>query len=63
MKTRSQTKKEQEAMVAEFTPKFFESSSKAWMANKERYDQAMYRYKDGSSTLRRSKRLQEKESK
>ncbi len=63
MKTRSQTKQEEEKMIAEFTQKFFEESSKAWLANKEKYGQNMYRYKPGAFQepgLRRSKRLLEK---
>ncbi len=31
--------------TSEFTQEFFESSSKAWKANKVRYGQAMYKYK------------------
>ena len=63
MKTRNQQKQEEQMMIAEFTQKFFEESSKAWLANKEKYGQNMYRYKAGAfqePTLRRSKRLLEK---
>ena len=65
-KTRNQTKKEEQAMVAEFTHQFFEDSSKAWMANKEKYGQNMYRYKPAAFQEpqpvlpRRSKRLMER---
>ena len=45
MKTRNQQKQEEEGMVAEFTHKFFEDASKAWLANKEKYGQNMYRYR------------------
>ncbi len=65
-KTRSQIKQEEDAMVAEFTHRFFEESSKAWMANKEKYGQNMYRYKRAAFQEpippRRSKRLLEKET-
>lgn len=65
-KTRNQVKQEEEAMVAEFTHQFFEESSKAWMANKEKYGQNMYRYKRAAFqepvAIRRSKRLLEKEA-
>ena len=53
-------------MVAEFTHQFFEDSSKAWMANKEKYGQNMYRYKPAAFQEpqpvlpRRSKRLMER---
>ena len=63
MKTRSQTKQQEEKMIAEFTHKFFEESSKAWLANKEKYGQNMYRYKPDAFQEpgpRRSKRLLEK---
>lgn len=64
MKTRQQQKKEEEALVAEFTHKFFEDSSKAWLANKEKYGENMYRYKpdafDAPLSPRKSKRLLEK---
>lgn len=67
MKTRSQQKEEKEQeqrMTADFTHQFFEDASKAWLANKERYGQNMYRYKREAFqeplTLRRSKRLLEK---
>ena len=67
MKTRSQLKKEEEAMIAEFTPQFFDESSKAWMANKEKYGQNMYRYKRAAFQEpihpRRSERLKQKERK
>jgi hypothetical protein len=68
MKTRNQIKQEEEAKLAEFTPKFFDNSSKAWMKNKVR-DGLMYKYKPAafqeplalsSPPLRRSKRLLEK---
>lgn len=66
MKTRNQVKQQEEAMTAEFTHQFFEDSSKAWMANKEKYGQNMYRYKRAAFqepiSIRRSKRLLEKES-
>jgi len=71
-KTRNQVKQEEEAMVAEFTHQFFEESSKAWMMNKEKYGQNMYRYKRGAfqepiegqtPTTRRSKRILEKNTK
>lgn len=70
--TRNQQKQQEQAMVAEFTHQFFEDSSKAWMANKEKYGQNMYRYKRGAfqepvvvhkGQQRRSKRLLEKEAK
>lgn len=65
MKTRNQVKKEEEEMIAEFTQEFFEESSKAWLANKEKYGQNMYRYKRGAFQepvlIRRSKRILEKE--
>jgi len=65
MKTRNQVKKEEDAMIAEFTQQFFEDSSKAWLANKEKYGQNMYRYKRAAFQepveIRRSKRLLEKE--
>lgn len=51
-------------MIAEFTQKFFEKSSKAWLANKERYGQNMYRYKREAFQEpfpRRSKRLLERD--
>lgn len=64
-KTRNQQKQEEQMMVAEFTHQFFEDSSKAWMANKEKYGQNMYRYKRAAFqepvVIRRSKRLLEKE--
>lgn len=63
MKTRNQQKQEEQKMIAEFTQKFFEDSSKAWLANKEKYGQNMYRYKPEAFQepfLRRSKRLLEK---
>jgi hypothetical protein len=67
MKTRNQLKKEEEAMVAEFTPQFFDEASKAWMANKEKYGQNMYRYKRAAFLepipLRRSERLKYNEQK
>ena len=67
MKTRNQQKQEEAAMVAEFTHKFFEDSSKAWLANKEKYGQNMYRYKRGAFQepvqIRKSKRLLEKGTK
>jgi hypothetical protein len=66
MKTRNQIKQEEEKMIAEFTQKFFEESSKAWLANKEKYGQNMYRYKREAfqePLPRRSKRLLEKEMK
>lgn len=53
-------------MTAEFTHQFFDDASKAWLANKEKYGQNMYRYKREAFqepvafTVRRSKRLQEK---
>lgn len=54
-------------MIAEFTHKFFEDASKAWMANKEKYGQNMYRYKRGAFqepvVIRRSKRVLEKQTK
>lgn len=63
--TRNQLKQQEQAMVAEFTPQFFDDSSKAWLANKEKYGQNMYRYKRGAFqepvAPRRSKRLLEKE--
>jgi hypothetical protein len=65
MKTRNQVRKEEDAMIAEFTQQFFEDSSKAWLLNKEKYGQNMYRYKRGAFQepveVRRSKRLLEKE--
>lgn len=67
MKTRNQRKQEEELMIAEFTHQFFEESSKAWLANKEKYGQNMYRYKRGAfqepltvSYPRCSQRLREK---
>lgn len=68
MKTRNQVKQDEQLMVAEFTHQFFEESAKAWLANKEKYGQNMYRYKRGAfqepvpqtSPQRRSKRLLEK---
>ena len=64
MKTRNQQKQEEQKMIAEFTQKFFEESSKAWLDNKEKYGQNMYRYKREAFQeplpLRRSKRLLEK---
>ncbi len=64
MKTRNQQKQEEAAMVAEFTHKFFEDASKAWLANKEKYGQNMYRYKRAAFqepiTVRKSVRLAEK---
>jgi hypothetical protein len=64
MKTRNQEKKEENAMIAEFTHEFFEASSKAWLANKEKYGQNMYRYKRAAFqepiVIRKSKRLLEK---
>jgi hypothetical protein len=66
-KTRNQVKQEERAMVAEFTHQFFEDSSKAWMVNKEKYGQNMYRYKRAAFqepvVIRRSKRLLEKDAK
>jgi 3-hydroxy-3-methylglutaryl CoA synthase len=69
-KTRNQIKQEEQAMVAEFTHQFFEESSKAWMMNKEKYGQNMYRYKRGAfqeplgqMPTRKSKRLLEKNTK
>lgn len=65
MKTRQQIKKQEEEMIAEFTQKFFEDSSKAWLANKEKYGQNMYRYKPEAfqePLPRRSKRLAEKKN-
>lgn len=63
MKTRNQLKQEEAKMIAEFTPQFFDGASKAWLANKEKYGQDMYRYKRSAFqeplTLRRSKRIQE----
>ena len=54
-------------MVKEFTPQFFDDASKAWLANKEKYGQDMYRYKRAAFqepvTLRKSKRLLEKQDK
>lgn len=66
MKTRNQIKQEEQTMVAEFTQKFFDESSKAWLANKEKYGQNMYRYKreafqEPLPVPRRSKRLLERE--
>lgn len=60
MKTRNQTK----AMIAEFGNKFFDDSSKAWLANKEKYGQNMYRYKKDAfqEEVRRSKRLLQQEA-
>ena len=70
MKTRNQLKREEEARVSEFTHQFFEDSSKAWMANKEKYGQNMYRYTRATfqepilpQEVRRSKRLLEKAAK
>jgi hypothetical protein len=64
--TRNQVKQQEQAMIAEFTPQFFDDSSKAWLANKEKYGQNMYRYKRGAFQepvlIRRSKRLLEKEA-
>lgn len=66
MKTRNQVKQDEQLMVAEFTHQFFEDSSKAWLANKEKYGQNMYRYKPAAfqepepKVTRRSKRLLEK---
>lgn len=31
--------------ISEFTPSFFDASSKAWKKNKVKYGQAMYTYK------------------
>lgn len=60
-------KEEEQKMIAEFTPQFFDDASKAWLANKERYGQNMYRYKRAAFqepvVIRRSKRLQEVRSK
>ena len=64
MKTRNQQKQEDQMMIAEFTQKFFEESSKAWLLNKEKYGQNMYRYKRGAfqePPVRRSKRLLERQ--
>ncbi len=67
MKTRNQVKQDEQLMVAEFTHQFFEDSSKAWLANKEKYGQNMYRYKrcafQEPVPQRRSKRIMEKEQK
>jgi hypothetical protein len=63
MKTRNQIKQEEDKMIAEFTQKFFEESSKAWLSNKEKYGQNMYRYTREAfqePLPRRSKRLIEK---
>ena len=67
MKTRNQVKQEEQLMIAEFTHQFFEQSSKAWLANKEKYGQNMYRYKRAAfqepltvSYARRSQRILEK---
>jgi hypothetical protein len=69
MKTRNQIKQEEQAMVAQFTHQFFEESSKAWLSNKEKYGQNMYRYRReafleplevNKPEVRRSKRLLEK---
>lgn len=69
MKTRKQINQEEKDMVAEFTHEFFEGSSKAWLSNKEKYGQNMYRYKREAflepliahkCEIRRSKRLFEK---
>jgi hypothetical protein len=67
MKTRNQAKQEEKAMIAEFSHKFFDASSKAWLANKEKYGQNMYRYKEvvereNNSIVRRSKRLLDKQA-
>jgi hypothetical protein len=73
MKTRNQVKQDEQLMVAEFTHQFFEDSSKAWLANKEKYGQNMYRYKRGAfqeplpktspELPRRSIRIRDKERK
>ena len=67
MKTRAQTQKEEAANTAEFTHQFFEEASKAWLANKEKYGQNMYRYKRTAfqepTVLRKSIRLMEKQTK
>jgi hypothetical protein len=67
MKTRNQVKEQEQLMTAEFTQQFFEDSSKAWLANKEKYGQNMYRYKRAAfqepllaSYPRRSPRIQDK---
>lgn len=66
MKTRNQQKQEEVAMVVEFTHEFFEESSKAWLSNKEKYGQNMYRYKrmafQEPLPLRKSPRLLEKQT-
>ena len=47
-------------MIEEFNDKFFDVSSKAWLENKVKYGQHMYRYKkDAFQEFRRSKRLLE----
>ena len=65
MKTRNQVKNEEQEMIKEFTHEFFEASSKAWLANKEKYGQNMYRYKrmafQEPIAIRRSKRLRDKQ--
>lgn len=67
MKTRAQIQKQESANVAEFTQQFFEDASKAWLANKEKYGQNMYRYKRGAFQepliIRKSKRLLERQTK
>lgn len=64
MKTRNQIKKEEQEMIQEFTHKFFDASSKSWLANKVKYGQDMYRYKkDAFQEIRKSKRvLEQKET-
>lgn len=66
MKTRNQQKQEEAANTAAFTQQFFEESSKAWMENKEKYGQNMYKYKrmafQEPLKLRRSQRLQDKKT-
>lgn len=61
MKTRNQIKKEEEEMTKEFTHQFFDDASKAWLANKVKYGQDMYRYKRAAFqepiVVRKSKRL------
>lgn len=60
MKTRNQIKQEERRNIQEFNSEFFDASSKAWLANKIKYGQDMYRYKD-DAFLRRSKRLLEQQ--
>lgn len=46
--------------ISEFTPEFFDESSKAWRSNKKEVTKGIYTYKD-DVPLRRSQRVVEKE--